>query len=73
MLHTLASDFDDTPITITISPGNTSTLVLIPIADDKLLENDERFDVVLQPQGNEVTIGSFGRANVIIVDDDGEL
>ncbi|XP_065918601.1 sushi, von Willebrand factor type A, EGF and pentraxin domain-containing protein 1-like isoform X2 [Dysidea avara] len=64
------SDFVDTPITIAISPGDTSALVSIPIIDDKLLEKDEVFDVVLQTQGNGITIGNPGQAEVIIVDDD---
>ena len=71
--RTLESDFVDTPITITISPGDTSALVSIPIIDDNAVEKDERFDVVLQAQGNGATIGSSGQATVIIGNDDGEL
>ena len=67
---TLESDFVDTPITNTISPGDTSAVVSIPIIDDNLVERNEVFDVVLQLQGNEVTIGDFERANVIIDDND---
>ena len=67
---TLESDFVDTPITITISPGDTSAVVFIPIIDDNLVERNEVFDVVLRLQGNEVTIGDFERANVIIDDND---
>ena len=72
-INTLESDFVDTPITITISPGDTSALVFISIIDDEIVERNEVFDVVLQPQGNGVTIGSPGQAEVMIVDDDGEF
>ena len=37
------------------------------------MERDERFDVVLQPQGNGVTTGNLGQATVVIVNDDGEI
>ena len=70
-IYTLASDFDDTIRNVTISPGDTSAVVSIPIIDDNIVEGDERFDVVLQPQGNEFTIRSPGQAVVVITNDDG--
>ena len=75
LLHvsSLASDFVDANITITISPGDTSAVVSIPIIDDNLVEREERFVVVLQPQGNGITVGTPGQAVVVIVNDDGEL
>ena len=69
--YTLASDFDDATITLTISPGDTSAVVSIPIIDDNIVEGDERFDVVLQPQGSGLTIRSPGQTVVVIVNDDG--
>jgi len=69
----LASDFVDTAVTITISPGDTSAVVSIPIIDNDIVEGNERFDVVLQPQGNGVTTGSSGQATVVIINDDGEI
>ena len=45
----------------------------IPIIDDTLVERNEVFDVVLQPQGNGIAKGNFGRTNVVITDDDGEF
>ena len=75
VLHvsSLASDFFDANITITISPGDTSAVVSIPIIDDNLVEREERFVVVLQPQGNGITVGTPGQAVVVIVNDDGGL
>ena len=72
LIHILASDFVGAPVTIIIPPGDTSMVVSIPVIDDMLVERNERFDVVLQPQGNEVIIGDPGKAEVIIVNDDGE-
>ena len=69
-IHILASDFDDTPVTFTLSPGDTQALVSIPILNDNVLERDERFDVALQLQGDGVTTG---HATVIITNDDCKL
>ena len=72
-IRILASDFDDTPVTFTLSPGDTQALVSIPILDGNVLERDERFDVALQLQGDGVAIGNPGQANVIITNDDCKL
>ena len=72
IVYTLESDFVGTTITIAISPGDTSAVISIPIINDDVLEGDERFDIVLQPQGNGVTTGSSRQATVIIANDDGE-
>ena len=69
-IYTIESDFVDISTTITISPGDTSVDVAIPIIDDKIVEKDEVFDIVLQPQGNGVAIGNPGQAEVVIVSDD---
>ena len=37
-----------------------------------LIETNEVFDVILQPQGMEVIVGNPGTADVVIVDNDGE-
>ena len=66
----LASDFVNGSTMITMAPGDTSALVFIPIIDDKIVEEDEKFDVILWPQGNGIIVGNPGQAEVIIVNDD---
>jgi len=58
---------------VVIPPGGTNAVARIQIVDNNLVESEERFDVILQPQGNGVIIGNPGQAEVIIVDDDGKL
>ena len=41
------TDYSDTDGTLTIQPGETRKTISIPIADDRLAESDETFDVVL--------------------------
>jgi len=69
-IYTLEADFVDISTTITISPGDTSADASIPIIDDKLVEKDEVFNIILQPQGNGVIIGNPGLAEIVIVSDD---
>ena len=71
VLFNIASDFVDTPVMAIIQPGGTSAIVCIRIMDDSVVERDEKFDVVLQTQGNGVTVGNPGQTEVVIVDDDG--
>ena len=65
------SDFDNTPITFDISPGDTSAIVSIPITNDIIVEGDEKFDVILQSNGSDVVVGSPKQATVTIINDDG--
>ena len=67
----LASDFDNTPINVTIPAGQISTTVLIPITNDMIVEGPERFDAVLSSANNNdgVIIGDPGQAEVTITDD----
>ena len=41
------TDYSDTDGTLTIQPGETRKTISIPIADDRLAESDETFDMVL--------------------------
>ena len=70
LIFLLASDFDNTPINVTIPAGETRTTVLIPITNDMIVEGPERFDAVLSDNNNiGVIIGDPGQAEVTIVDD----
>jgi len=67
----IESDFDNTPITVDISPGDTSTNVSIPISNNIRVEEDENFDVILQSNSSDLIIGSPKQATVTIINDDG--
>ena len=71
LIFLLASDFDNTPINVTIPAEQTGTTVLVPIINDTIVEGPERFDAVLSSNYNNigVTIGDPGQAEVTIVDD----
>ena len=64
----VASDFDNTPITVVILPGEENAVVSIPITNDRIVEGPETIDVVLIPGGDDVTIGIPGQAELTIVD-----
>ena len=65
------SDFENSSITINISPGDTSAKIPFPILDNIRVERVESFDVVLTSSDSTVAIGSPSQANVAIFDDDG--
>lgn len=65
----VASDFDDTPITVTIMPGDTSGTASIPITNDMTVEGSECFDVTLTPDSNGVIPGTPNKTEVTIIDD----
>ena len=46
----------------------------IPIVDDGMLEGNEDFDIIIEPESlpDDVTRGNPGRATVNIIDDDGK-
>ena len=62
----LAADFDNTPIRITILPGDTDVTVSIPIVNDTIVEEEESFDVVLEASGIGVSVGNPRQAEVTI-------
>ena len=71
--NTLGNDFDNTEVTVTINPGETSIMIPIGITDDNLLEDTEYFDVRITTSSN---IGAVVRAprvaEVGIISDDGK-
>ena len=66
------SDFDDTPITLNIPPGESSAIVSVRITPNIRVEDDESFDVILHSNSSGVTIGSPSQCIVTIIDDDGK-
>jgi len=65
-------DYDDTPLTATFNPGDTSVTVTIPVVDDRVVnEEDEEFSVTLSivpTAGVRVELGDVGIARGIIKD-----
>ena len=67
-------DFDSTPITIIVDPGETTALVSIPIINDDLLESIEVFEVVIAIGGTDTdgaVVGQPAVAQVSIISEDG--
>ena len=62
----LVDDFDSTPITVTILPGDTDVTVSIPIVNDTIVEGEESFDVVFEASGIGVAVGHPRQAEVTI-------
>ncbi|WP_242056395.1 S-layer family protein [Nostoc sp. FACHB-152] len=71
---TAASDYSNTPITVTFANGDTtSKTVTIPINNDTLAESTETFNLTLTNATGGATIGSQNTAVVSIIDDDNEV
>ena len=71
---TALDDFDNTPITIIVVPGETTAVVSIPIINDNLLESIEVFEVVIAIGGadtNGAVVGQPAVAQVSIISEDG--
>ena len=74
MCCTALDDFDNTPITIIVNPGETTALVSIPIINDDLLESVEVFEVVIAIGGTDTdgaVVGQPAVAQVSIISEDG--
>ena len=72
----LVNDFDDTPVTVIVNPGETRAMVPISITNDNLLEETEFFNVELSIGGTDTAgavIGKPSLAQVIIFSEDGML
>ena len=65
-------DYDSGPYTVTFTAGDTSASVSVPINDDSILENVEKFMVTIMtgPLPDGVTRGNPGRTTVNILDND---
>ena len=71
---TAVEDFDSEPVGITISPGEYTTIVSIPIINDDRLEAVESFDVAFAIQGTSgARMGRPRTARVFIISEDGKL
>ena len=62
----IVADFNSTPITITVLPGDTDVTVSIPIINDTIVEGEERFDVLIEASGIGVAVGYPRQAEVTI-------
>jgi uncharacterized delta-60 repeat protein len=56
--------------TLSFAPGKTSRPIAIPILDDKLIEDDETFQVILSNVSSGVSLGTKAVAQVTIRDDE---
>ena len=67
-----SSDYTSLSQTLTFAPGTVSLIVLVPIINDNVNEDRERFTATLsEPQGAD--LGSRSTASVIIEDEDCEF
>ncbi|MDX1978093.1 MAG: Calx-beta domain-containing protein [Pseudanabaenaceae cyanobacterium bins.68] len=64
------SDFDNSPITVTFAPGETSKTITIPILNDAIAEPNETVNLSLTAITSGITIGSPSTATLTIVDND---
>src|SRR5262249_20770428 len=55
---------------LTFLPGETSKTFTVPIINDKLVESNETFGVLLDRPTGGATLGAASRATVTIVEDD---
>ena len=69
----LVADFDNSPIRITIVPGDTDATVSIPITNDTILESDEKFNVVIDASGIGVALGYSKQTEVTIADEENSI
>jgi hypothetical protein len=67
---TAPEDFDDTPISVTFAPGETTQTVTIPIINDNIIEPDETIALTLVDPTGGATLGTPNTATFTIVDND---
>ncbi|HIK29321.1 MAG: hypothetical protein N3E45_15325 [Oscillatoriaceae bacterium SKW80] len=68
---TAGTDYDNTPLTVTIAAGQTSGTVQVPIIDDTLPETNETINLTLTNPSNGASIDlNGGTATLEIVDND---
>ena len=67
-------DFDSNPINITFAAGEVSKRVNVPVTCDKIVEDTERFDIILALASNnhQLRIGR-GRSQGLIRDSTGRI
>ena len=66
LLTILGDDFDNTPIRVTVLPGDKDVTMSILIVNDTIMEGKESFDVVLETIGIGVAVGYPRQAEVTI-------
>ena len=67
-----ADDYTPGPYTITFLAGRVSASMDVIIIDDKVLEEDERFNLILSSLSVSASVGDIDQVTVTIVDDDSE-
>ena len=75
MEYVEAMDYTSGPYSVQFDAGVTNGSFIVIINDDNVLENDERFNLNINPSSlpSGVTVGSPGQATVTIPANDGEL
>ncbi|MFN6133536.1 MAG: Calx-beta domain-containing protein, partial [Synechococcaceae cyanobacterium] len=64
------SDYDNSPIMVSLADGETSKIVEIPIFNDFTLEDDETIDLSLSNPAGGVALGARQNATLTIIDND---
>ncbi len=70
---TAPEDFDNTPISLTFAPGETTQTVSIPILNDNSIEPDETLALTLVNPTGGATLGTPNSATFTIIDNDTAL
>ena len=70
-----SADYHSGPYDITFPMGETRFLLNVTIVNDNILENNETFNLTINPSSlpGNIKVGNPGQATVIIRDDDGML
>ena len=71
-LFTAHHDYTPGPYTITFLAGTLSASIDVLILDDKVLEEDERFNLILSSLSVSTSVGDIDQVTVTIMDDDSE-
>lgn len=71
-LFTAHTDYDPGPYNITFLAGRVSASMGVNITDDKVLEENERFNLILTSLSMSASVSNIDQATVTIVDDDSE-
>jgi Ca2+-binding RTX toxin-like protein len=70
---TAPADYSSDPITVNFGNGETTKTVIVPIADDTPIENNETINLTLDSPTGGATIGTQNTATLTIVDNDVQL
>lgn len=61
-------DYDDAPLVATFNAGDTHAVVVIPVVNDNIKEEDEVLNLTITSSSNGIRLGALVNANGIIED-----